>query len=205
MPSLLSATLSDEVLSALDTEAVLAHNRSAKPEHVLQLELGPSPFEGDIDGARVVMLLGNPGFDKTSTVSDHTFTRAGWPLAGLHPDAPDGLRTWWEARLGDLIAQFDRQTVAKRIACLQVVPWASQKFSDRRLPSRALLLDAAAQCASRGAVIVVMRAEKLWLKSAAVAESPNRHRVNSWRCSYLSPGNLSDRAWNQVVGAVGAG
>lgn len=204
MSSLLREILSREALSALDTPAVLAHNRRAKPEHVFRLELGPSAFEGDIDRARVVMLLGNPGLDETSTLSDHTFTRAGWPLAGLHPEAPEGVRNWWEARLRDLITRFGPQTISQRLACLQVIPWASQKFSDRRLPSRALLLDAAARCASRGAVIVTMRAERFWLQSPAVAAAPNRHRVKSWRCSYLSPGNLSDHSWSRVVEALSA-
>ena len=202
MTSPLTLTISREVLCVLDEQAVLAHNRRAKPKHTFRLELGPSAFEGDIDRARVVMLLGNPGLDKTSTVLDHTFARAGWPLAALHPEAPPGVRGWWHARLRELIFNCGPEVISQRLACLQIIPWASEKFCDVRLPSRQLLLDVASQCASRGAVIVIMRAERFWLQSAPVAASPHRYRANSWRSSYLSSGNLSESGWKHVVKAL---
>ena len=202
VPSL-RETLSSERLSSLDGTKLASYNNRVGLEYQLRSELGPSAYEGDIDSAPVVLLLANPGFDETSTLDDHHFQRDGWPLSGLHPDAPPGLRNWWRARLDQLIVQFGAQRVSQRVACIQITPWASPKFDDSLdLPSRELLLEAANQCAARGAVMVVMRAERLWLQAEALRTTPLRFRVNSWRSSYVSPGNLPEIAWRSVVEAI---
>lgn len=199
----LAELLTRERLVSLDSAAVEEFCRGAPEQYRLYPKLGPSAYEGDIDKARVVLLLANPGYDAGSTTDDHTFTKAGWPLSGLHPDAPPGLRKWWRDRLGSLTQEFDDEHVSKTVACLQITPWASAKFKDNlRLPSRVTLLDVAAQCATRGSVMLVMRAEKLWLQAAAVRNSSHRFRVNSWRCSYVSPGNLPEQGWNAVLAAI---
>lgn len=201
----LAELLAPERLALLDRDAVEAVNRCKREPYRLHPELGPSAYEGDIDAAKVVLLLANPGYDDTSTLIDHSFVREGWPLSGLHPEAPKGLRDWWYLRLRHLIERVGPQAVSKRVACLQVCPWASGKFDDAlTLPSLAVTLDAATRCANRGSVLLVMRAEKCWLRSEAVRNSHNRHRVNSWRSSYVSPGNLSASGWNSTLIALGA-
>lgn len=199
----IAALLTSDRLAAIDAKRIDSFNRNAPSEYRLHPELGPSAYEGDIDGARIVLLLANPGFDDTSTFDDHKFTRPGWPLAALHPEAPPGLRRWWHARLRHLIERFGAHRVSQVVACLQVTPWASQKFQDDlRLPSRDYLLTAASRCAARGCVMLVMRAERLWLESPTLAASPTRFRVNSWRSSYVSPGNLPASAWRAVLEAA---
>lgn len=170
MSSSLHDPLSEERLRFLDEAHVASYNRRRKSDkYRLHSELGPSAFEGDIDSASVILLLANPGFDHTSSLDDHQFRREGWPLGGLHPDAPSGIRAWWLPRLRDLIAAFGEQAVSQRVACLQVTPWASKEFDNTlRLPSRRVILEAASRCAKRGAVMVVMRAEKLWLEADAL-------------------------------------
>lgn len=191
-------------LTTLDELAIQKYNETASAQFRLHPELGPSAFEGDIDNATVVLLLANPGFDATTTMSDHAFSRPDWPLAGLHPGAPDGLRNWWTARLGQLISTFGRQHVARKVACLQLTPWASSGFdSALRLPSRQLLLEAATAAASRGALLIVMRGERLWLEAKGLESYPGRFRVRSWRCSYVSEGNLGANAWQRVRESVG--
>lgn len=196
----IAVLLAPDRLASLDAERIRSFNVRAKDEYRLHPELGASAYEGDIDRARVVLLLANPGFDETSTHRDHSFARDGWPLAGLHPEAPPGLHSWWHARLRHLINNFGAEYVSKTVACLQATPWASRNFDDGlRLPSRVAVLHAAAQCAARGAVLIVMRAERLWLESPAVAVSSRRFRVNSWRSSYVSPGNLPELAWTTIL------
>ena len=199
----LKETLTSERLFALDSARLAIYNGRTSAKFQLHPELGPSPYEGDIDSAPVILLLANPGFDSTSTLDDHYFKRDGWPLSGLHPDAPPGLRKWWRARLNHLILQFGVQRVSQCVACIQITPWASPKFDAAlRLPSRDLLLHAANQCAARGAVMLVMRAERLWLQAATLRASQRRFRVNSWLSSYVSPGNLPENAWPRVVEAI---
>ena len=194
---------SDEALTQVDIAAIEAYNRRAPAKFTLHPEMGPSPFEGNIESASVVLLLSNPGFDSSSTTADHQFKRNGWPLAGLHPDAPSGLRGWWTARLKPLISEFGAQVVSNQVAAMQLTPWASPKFdSSLRLPSRMRVLELVGNVAARGAVIVVMRSQALWCESERVANAANRHRVNSWRSSYVSPGNLSATGWQAVRAAL---
>ena len=192
-----------EALIQADAEAIEFYNRKAPEKFKLHAELGPSPFEGDIKAASVVLLLANPGFDEASTLHDHTFRRDGWPLAGLHHEAPSGLSEWWPQRLKMLTQKFGAQHVSKHVAALQLTPWASNKFdASLRLPSRTRLLALAAEVAQRGAVLLVMRAERHWEDSALVKQSPNRYRANSWLCSYVTQGNLPAAAWEKINTAL---
>ena len=204
MPSSLRDSLSEKQLRLFDEAHVASYNRRRKSDkYRLHSELGPSAFDGDIDAASVILLLANPGFDHTSSLDDHQFRREGWPLGGLHPDAPSGIRAWWLPRLRELITAYGEQAVSQRVACLQLTPWASTKFdSTLRLPSRRVILEAASRCATRGAVMVVMRAEKLWLEAEALRTTRLRFKVNSNLTSYLSPGNLPPDAWQNVFEAV---
>lgn len=135
-----------EALIQADAEAIESYNRKAPERFKLHAELGPSPFEGDVEAASVVLLLANPGFDEKSTLHDHTFRRDGWPLAGLHREAPSGLSDWWPQRLKALTDKFGTQHVSRHIAALQLTPWASNKFdASLRLPSRTRVLALAAE------------------------------------------------------------
>ena len=193
----------NESLIKADAEAIELYNRKVPEKFKLHTELGPSPFEGDIRAASVVLLLANPGFDETSTLHDHTFRRDGWPLAGLHHEAPLGLREWWPKRLKALTEKFGVQHVSRQVAALQLTPWASSKFdTSLRLPSRTRLLKLAAKVAQRGAVLLVMRAERHWENSELVKHSLNRYRANSWLCSYVTQGNLPAAAWEKVNTAL---
>ena len=102
-----------QIYEDLDREAVTAYNRGRSEawmeKYGLHPELGPHPFDGDIENARIVLLMGNPSYDKTSTLEDHHFYRDGWPISGLHPDAPSGMRTWYFKRLRWVIEKFDAQ------------------------------------------------------------------------------------------------
>ena len=204
MPTtLISNLLKSDRLFSIDSDDLVRYNRKAKDPYRLHPELGSSAYEGDIDTASLVLLLANPGFNETSTHQDHTFQVAGWPLAGLHPDAPLGLRTWWHARLKWLIQEFGAQHVSKSVACLQLTPWASSKFDESlRLPSRKLFLEAANRCAERGAVMLVMRGERFWLQAEVLNATQKRFRVNSWRSSYVSPGNISSDGWHAITRAL---
>jgi len=205
IPETLHSLLAPENIARLDSSEIGRYNLHTADRYKLRTELGPCAFEGDIDVARVVLLLANPGFDATSTQDDHSFRRDGWPLAGLHSEAPAGLRDWWHKRLKGLIATVGAQAVSQRVAALQITPWASNQFdSGLCLPSRQLILGAASHLAKRNVVLIIMRAERLWLASNAVDKFQNRFSVKSWRCSYVSKGNLEGEAWHQVVSAIEA-
>ena len=50
--------------------------------------------------------------------------------------------------------------------------------------------------------MLVMRVERLWLEANNLQNSSRRFRVNSWRSSYVSPGNLPEEGWAAVIEAL---
>ena len=182
-----------------DIEAIRRYNSQAREQFKIRTELGPCPFEGDINSSPVVLLFANPGYDATSSIDDHKFKVDGWPLSGLHPKAPSGMRDWWIPRLRDLCKRYGDQYISTKVAALQINPWASTNFdSDIRLPSRSKMLELAESAAKRDAVIVIMRAERLWLESDCIKNYPHRYSTKSKRCSYITEGNLGNEAWKKI-------
>lgn len=190
-------------IEQLDRKAVETYNHTALEKYRLRTELGPYAFEGDLANARVALLLSNPGFGEGSTPESHTYRRDGWPLAGLHPNAPAGTFAWTNRLLKQLVQQVDAQTVSQRVVKLEATPWASVKMDGNlRLPSRAVVLQAASELARRGVILVVMRSEALWLAAPEISKCRNRYRVKNWRSASVSVGNLGQDAWLKVLTAV---
>jgi hypothetical protein len=182
-----------------DIAAVERYNLKAKPHHVLQTNMGPSPFEGNIHSSPVVLLLANPGFDENSSVDDHHFKVDGWPLAGMHPNAPAGMRDWWRPRLRKLCEIHGEQTIASNIAALQINPWASTNYDPGlNLPSRKGQIALAEAAVNRGAVLIIIRAEKLWRSSEVIDKYSKTFRTNSYQSSYITEGNLPAEAWREL-------
>lgn len=183
----------------IDTPVIAQYNLRASAQYRLQLEMGPCPYEGSIQTAPVILLLANPGFDAASTPGDHQFKIEGWPLAGLHPQAPLGMSGWWLPRLRSLCEKYGSQFISRNVAALQINPWASTKYDETlRLPSRPMMLSLAETAAKRGAAIIMMRASKAWLESDVLRQYPHLYRTNSPRSSYVSEGNLNPEAWSYI-------
>lgn len=186
-------------MNEADLTVIEQYNAKAKEPYRLHTEMGPCPYEGNIDTAALVLLLANPGFDSSSQPDDHAYAVEGWPLAGLHKDAPDGMRNWWRPRLRTLCEQYGEPFIARNVAALQINPWASAQYDETlRLPSRNLQLKRAEAAVQRGAALIVMRAAKAWFESDVVCHYPHAYRTNSARSSYVSQGNLSPAAWRYI-------
>ncbi len=190
-----------ERIACEDAGAVAAHNARVGDSLRLRADLGPLPYDGDIEGAPVVLLVAKPAYDRTSVPLDHAFHQRGWPLAFLHPGAPAQLRSIWLARVASLIDAFGAQHVANSVAALPLTPWASADFDERlRLPSRARMLGLAAAAANRGATLVVTCSEEQWTEAQEVADlGPERRvRARSWRATHLTSENLGAAAWHAI-------
>lgn len=175
------------------------YNVTANGQYRLRTELGPCPHEGDINSSPIVLLLANPGFDEKSSSNDHKFFIDGWPLGGLHDTAPHGMRGWWQPRLRVLCERYGHQYISTKVAALQVNPWASTKFDGGlTLPSQQRMLEIAESAVERGAILIIMRAAKFWLKSALVRNHPSLFTTKSPRCSYVTEANLGAEAWLKI-------
>jgi hypothetical protein len=186
-----------------DVPVIEAYNARRSPESKTRLHtgLGPAPFDGNPFTAGVLLLMNNPGYDaETSTPDDHRLCFDGWPLAGLHPDAPKVFRDWYRRPLGHLIDLYGAQKVSRNVSIVQINPWASAGFDlGLLLPSRAYQFDLVRHAGERGAVIVIGRSVGTW---AAVA--PRAHLAKSVRNPRLSPNGLSPAGWAAVDAAMAA-
>jgi hypothetical protein len=187
----------------LDMDHITNYNVRASEQYRLRTELGPCPNEGDINSSPIVLLLANPGFDENSSIDDHKFFVDGWPLGGLHDSAPLGMRDWWQPRLRVLCERYGHQYISTKVAALQVNPWASTKFdSNLNLPSQQKMLELAEVAVERGAILIMMRAAKFWLKSTSVRNHPSLYTTRSPRCSYVTEANLGAQAWFEINSAL---
>jgi hypothetical protein len=186
----------------MDAEAIERFNAypRRKPVHRLQTRTGAAVPTSNITTASVVLLLANPGYtedrDDTPDGCDE-WEREGWPLAYLHDEAPRGGRDWTRRRVRQLTERgFTLQQIAQRVALVQLVPWASEKFHPgAMLPSRARILDDVRDAGSRGALLVVLRCKQLWEPAIAGAEVVYGKNPLS---VFVSPGNLSDDGFLRV-------
>lgn len=175
-----------------------------RKQYHMHTEMGPCPFEGDIDHAPVVLLLSNPGYDSDSKVDDHRFHMPGWPFSGLHPYAPDGMRIFWQKRLRELIKEIgDTRKVSLNFAALQLNPWASERFDDSyKPPSQNLLKDAVKSLLARKPTIVIGRSRRLWFDVGIPEDYEKLIITRSPRCSYLSKGNLGDESFDRIADEI---
>jgi hypothetical protein len=163
------------------------------------------PYDGDVARAPLVLLVGSPVCDMS--IAPARKAHRGWPLAGLHPDAPAALRGLWESRLAGLIEAFGAQHVANSVAALPLTPWACDEFDERlRLPSRREMLALAGAAAVRGALLLVTGYDELWTESEEVANLSTalRYHPRSFRSTHVSVENLGAGAWHTVCRRIEA-
>ena len=102
-----------EEICRLDSKKIEAYNAKKKvgSKYQLQKQIGPCPFEGDIEQARIVLLLANPSFtpnkfDGTSysIESDHKRNdlQRGWGIFSLQDNSNEAMRNWWRENLKQL-------------------------------------------------------------------------------------------------------
>ena len=151
--------------------------------------------------APLVLLVGSPACDMNAARAARKSPRRGWPLSGLCPDAPAGLRALWGARLASLIDAFGAQHVANSVAALPLTPWACDEFDERlRLPSRTRILELANDTARRGAFLLVTGCDDLWMEAPEVARLGSELRLHpkSFRPTHVSVENVGATAWHAI-------
>jgi hypothetical protein len=189
-----------------DHQRIAAFNRTADEDTMIRLNMMPEPFLGN-PIAPVVLLGLNPGFSPNAVrnetteflaLSRNNLHHAGgeYPFYLLTPSLEVPGRQWWEGKLAHLIRAKGLRAVAQGLLCVEYFPYHSTRFAHARLsiPSQQYSFALVRDCMTRGAVIVIMRSERLW--RAAIPEL-NHHR----RCYRLqNPQNVVITANNCPAG-----
>jgi hypothetical protein len=180
---------------ALDAKGIRDFNarQGRNPKYRLHTRTGAAVPKSNIATACVVLLLANPGYtDDLALAPDacDEWETDGWPLAYLHPQAPQGGRDWTHQRLRHLVERFGAERVAQHVALVQLIPWASFGFhAGAVLPSRERILQDVQAAGRRGALLVAMRCRSLW---APVLDGADVVYGSNPRAVYVSPRNLSE-------------
>lgn len=184
-------------------------------DYHLHNEFDPCPYEGDIENARIILLLANPGYDKDTHQEEINFInkgKGGWPLAGLHPEAkPIKLKKWWRSRLGslkDLVMAGNTdedkfKIISQQVAAIQLVPWASVKWDEilftgkSRIPSSNQSIALVKKIASPKKIFLIMRCKHIWQKEL-VGIDGKQFTANSCRSAHISENNFAPNAWDEI-------
>lgn len=176
---------------------------SNKAKYHFHQHMGPCPFEGNLLTAKVILLLANPGFNNEQnpppSKEDHK-QKDGWGIANLSQERRSN---WYRPRFRTLIdheGEDEWQSLSNKMAMIQVIPWASEKFKDlKSLPSRDLMSKTVKAVGekNRKALFVIMRRRKFWEEALKEVDQTriivNPHPI----CSYLTKGNFGDD-WDKI-------
>jgi hypothetical protein len=198
-----------------DSDAICAHNATAPEAYRLQLDLLPEPFFGSIKAPAVLLLL-NPGFDdrdseaharpgfQSALRNNYTHGSSEFPFYYLDPVLDGPGRKWWERKLGPVM-KIDRKKLAISLLCVQYFPYHSRRFrSSLRLDSQKYGFHLVRSAINRGAVVVIMRAKKLWIKEIPELEGYSlSFTLKNPRNVTISRRNCED--FDKVFSAIGAG
>lgn len=191
-------------LTAADRPAVLLHNRQVAAPFQIRHDVLPEPYLGNPD-ASVILLSFNPGF-KESDIAFYAQAHvqalwhknilhqpAAYPFYLLDPTLADdvGGNRWWRRKLKPLLEGAGVAHVARQL-CIEFFPYHSLRYQGLKqvLPSQQYSFYLVRRALQHGAVIVIMRGEKLWMTVVPeLTNYPQLYRLNSSQNVTLSPRN----------------
>ena len=190
-----------------DRVSVDLFNRSTKRDALrIETSLLPEPFTGRPDAPVVVLAL-NPGLSEEDARNHrkaafrqrlldclrHEATN--YPFHHLDPieDGP-GAR-WWLRTMGAVMAVTGRETLARKLFCIEFFPYHSSSFGHAhlRLPSQAYSFELVRRAMRRDAVILLTRGRGIWFGAVPeLATYRHLHSVGNWRSASISPRNCPE-------------
>jgi len=190
----------------IDRVVVTENKAKFKADTDLHFELLPEPFLGN-PNAPLILLNLNPGYSpddityhqqksfidlSVANLNHHPLV---YPFFLLDPNLSAPGRVWWERKLSALIRDTNRETVAKKVLCVEYFPYHSRKFGHHkmRLPSQEYSFHLVRQAMARNAVIVLMRSKKLWYSAVPeLKEYQSLFSVRNVQNPTISLGNLPE-------------
>ena len=163
-----------------DAELIRAFNATARQKFKVQLDALPEPYLGS-PTAPVVLLSLNPGFiasvphlhaniEFSSRLRANLVHDASWGHLNHLLDPAIDRTDYWEKKLKCLIDRFDLKFIANNLLCVELFPYASERFGHAKLdlPSQRYSFHLVKEAIDRRAVILLLRGRRVW--SAKVPE-----------------------------------
>lgn len=176
----------------------------------LSFDAFPEPYGGDLNTAKVVCLLLNPGLDESDATTN--FKNEYWvneiranlehktefPFLYLSPKVQEteGYK-WWTARLNPLVkAGVTREELAQGVMMVQFLPYHSLIYTHNTqyIPTQHYQFYLVREAIRLGKTIIIMRGRRHWFK--AVPELANYEalfELNNPRSIYISRANLDNK------------
>lgn len=187
-----------------DYHSVMAFNKEVKSVHKIRYELLPEPYLGNPD-APIYLLNLNPGFSELDIpFYEKEYVQTTWKknILHCHMDYPFYLLDpeiqeesgpmWWTKKLKEPIQFAGRKKVANTFFCVEYFPYHSKNYRANKfvLESQRYGFHLVKQAIAKGAIFILMRAEKLWVE--AIPELRNYqflYRLNSSQNVSISQAN----------------
>jgi len=201
------------VLSS-DATLINKYNSNAKDDFRIQLDALPEPFFGN-KNAPIVLLGLNPGFDdKDPEVhsnadfqyllrNNYLHMPSEYPFYYLNPNFHNQGRVWWGKILKPLLSIFSCEKLGESLFCVEYFPYHSRHFNHTKLIllSQEYGFSIVRNAMERKAVIVMMRARKLWLeKMPGLKSYPSLMALNNPQNVVISSRNCS--GFDKIVLAI---
>lgn len=193
--------------------------KGSQHDHFLHIDkILPEAFVGARD-APVVLLSNNPGFGSGAPAKENQSFKdrmrsnllheaSDYPFVFLDPKFSGLGKKWWATKLKEVIEAFENDEkatsiVARSILNVPYFPYPSRKFGHRRLrlPSQEYSFGLIRRAIKRGAVIVFMRREKMWMEAVPELKGyTNLTRVGNKQNPTISRRNCE--GFEKVVQAI---
>lgn len=197
----------------VDRAVVEAHNSSAQRQHQFRLDMVPEPYMGRPD-APVVVLTGNPRF-RPDDLEAHARAdvqqrllacvrreELDYPLVWLDPQLADTPgAAWYRSKLRLLCDAVGPKAVSQGVAIYESLPYHSAELKQPKLPipSQSYTNELAKAALEQDQIVIWLRGP--WDKLLGPSRLKTAHvvRPRSPQVSHLSPGNLSQPVFDQMV------
>ena len=190
-------------IEEMDEGQLEKHNIKFPEKHKFHLrkDLHPCPFEGNLEQAKVILLLANPSIsDSPESINDHNPIE-GWGIWGLSSVANESMRGWWRPRLRQFVKdendEEEWRSLSHKVASFQAIAWASKNFHEcNDLPSKKYMLEIFDRVIeqNKNAIFVVIRQRAYWLDLLQKKKVTKIVLTRNPRCSYISKGNIETEA-----------
>lgn len=189
----------------IDQHLVAEYNRNANSKNRIRSTLLPEPFVGN-PRSDIILLNLNPGWSprdsffhrqkkfRQASRANLLHKKSEYPFHLLNPKLSSSLGyKWWDKRLQELIEDFGRRTVARKICCIEFAPYHSKYFKkfEKYLPSQEYNFHLVRQALENNAMIIVMRGWKYWQQAVPeLNKYEKKYCLNSCQSTYLTKNNF---------------